>query len=142
MKTRVRISALACFTLIACAAVRISAPAQSTPATTPSTERWVGVWQGQLEGVPGVTLTLGNDLGEVAGTIVFTVLRDGRVAGHQVRLILHPRVEGSVLSFQVMRLGADGEILDMSLALAGDNKGQLHCAKCGAAASTEMAKLE
>src|SRR5215469_5038786 len=37
-------------------------------------EQWVGVWEGQLEGQPGVTITLGRDAGELQGTIVFNVV--------------------------------------------------------------------
>jgi hypothetical protein len=100
------------------------------------------VWQGQLEGVPGVVLTLGDDPGEVSGTIVFTALRNGSVVGHATHVILHPHVNGNTLSFQVKRPGGSSEILDMSLVLADDSNGQLRCARCGAVAPIALVKLE
>jgi hypothetical protein len=100
-----------------------------------------GRLQGQLEGLPGVVLTLGDDLGDVSGTIVFTAIRDGSVAGHATHVILHPHIEGNKLSFQVMRPGSVSDVVDMSLELSNDRKGQLVCPKCGATSPTAMEKI-
>jgi len=141
MKKRVRILATPILVLIACAAVTIPSLAQASPSNTTSNDKWVGVWQGQLEGVPGVTLTLGNDVGDVNGTIVFTALREGSVVGHAVHVIMHAHADGNVLSFQVKRPGSDIEIVDISLVLADGARGQLLCPKCGSASPIEMVKL-
>jgi hypothetical protein len=147
MKRKVCIFALFTIALIVCATVTITSSAQARPNDTNSTVKWVGVWQGLLEGVPGVTLTLGNDLGDVSGTIVFTALGadstagNVEIVGHAVHVIMHPHVEGNTLSFQVKRPGDESHILEMSLVLADNSRGQLHCAKCGEAAPTEMMKL-
>jgi hypothetical protein len=115
--------------------------------TTPSTAqagantRWVGVWQGQLEGFPGVVLTLGDDLGELNGTMVFTALRDGAIAGHVTHNILHPHLDGNRLSFQVKSPRDADDIVDMSLDLTNDRKGQLICPKYGAASPIAMEKI-
>jgi hypothetical protein len=54
-------------------------------------EQWVGVWQGELDGQPGVTVTLGRDSGDLQGTIVFNVVsRDGgqaHVIGHDAHVL-------------------------------------------------------
>lgn len=42
-----------------------------TPPT--GTDRWVGLWQGEVQVVPHVVLTLSDDLESPGGTIVFTV---------------------------------------------------------------------
>jgi len=86
-------------------------------------------------------LTLGDDSGELSGTIVFTALRDGSVAGHVTHVVLHPRVDGDSLCFQVKRPGRTNDIVDMTLSLSTDSKGQLVCAKCGAASPTAMEKV-
>jgi hypothetical protein len=132
--------ALFLLVLFACAATPVVSHAQAGPDRATSSAKWVGVWQGQLESVPGVVLTLGDDPGEVNGTIVFTVLRNGSVVGHEARVILHPRASGNTLSFQVKRPGDSSEMLDMSLTLADDGNGKLRCWKCGAT-STAMQKM-
>src|SRR5579871_1831214 len=66
--------------LIACAALLIGPIAGAQPAVDAN---WLGVWQGELEGRPGVTLTVVDDSGELAGTVVFEMIsRDKGVIGH------------------------------------------------------------
>ena len=148
MNGRIRIRIIFVMALIVCAPATIPSNAQVNPSATSSSERWVGVWQGQLEGVPGVTLTLGNDLGEVNGAIVFTVLAaestagHAEIAGHEVRILMHPRVEGNSLYFQVKWPGSESEILEMTMVLADDTKGQLRCPKCGGSSPIDMEKLQ
>ena len=94
-----------------------------------------------MEGFPGVVLTLGDDLGNLSGTIVFTAIRDGAVAGHVTHVILHPHLDDGSFSFEVMRPGRKNDVVDMTLSLSSDSKGQLVCAKCGAASPTAMEKI-
>jgi hypothetical protein len=122
------------------AATAIPSFARAGAGITASNERWVGAWQGQLDAVPGVTITLSNDLGDLNGTIVFTALRGGSVAGHAVHLVMQPHVDGNVLSFKVKRPGSEGEILDISFVLTGNSTGQLRCPTCGVS-TVEMEKL-
>ncbi len=149
MRQTINTWAVSALTFIACIAAATSSHAQGNSIAATSIDRWVGVWQGQLEGVPGVTVTLGNDLGEVNGTIVFTVLGAGsttgnvEIVGHVVHLLLHPHVYGNTLSFQVNRpSGNVNEVLDMTLELSNDTTGELKCAKCGRASPTPMEKLQ
>jgi len=141
MKRKISILGLFAMALLSYAAIDISSPAQTESSSTASSARWVGVWQGQLEGLPGVVLTLGDDQGEVSGTIVFTALRDGRVAGHATHVILHPHVDGNRLSFQVKRPDGAEDVVDMSLNMSSDGEGQLVCQKCGSAAPIAMEKI-
>jgi hypothetical protein len=138
MKKSASILALSAITLICSAAL---ATAQAAPSSMSSSLKWVGVWQGQLEGFPGVVLTLGDDLGELSGTMVFTAIRDGVIAGHATHNILRPHLDGNRLSFQVKGPRGGDQILDMSLDLTSDSKGKLLCLKCGAAAPIAMEKI-
>jgi hypothetical protein len=141
MKSRLRILATSLIAVISCLGAAIPSNAQVSTGSSPTTAKWVGVWQGELEGFPGVVLTLGDDLGDLSGTIVFTAIRDGAVAGHATHVILHPHLDGNGFSFQVKRPGHENDILDMTLNLSGERKGQLVCAKCDAAPSIAMEKI-
>jgi len=94
-----------------------------------------------LEGFPGVVLTLGDDLGDLSGTVVFTAIRNGSVAGHVTHVIMHPHANGNRLSFQVKRPDDAEDIVDMILNLSGDGKGQLVCQKWCSAAPIAMNKI-
>ena len=141
MKRRLSVLAMSFIALISCVGTAIASKAQPDAGSTASTAKWVGVWQGELEGFPGVVLTLGDDLGDLSGSIVFTAIRDGVVAGHVTHVIQHPHVDGESFSFQVKRPGRENDIVDMTLSLSSDSKGQLVCAKCGTASPTAMEKI-
>ena len=102
-----------------------------------SADKRVGVWQGELEGVPGVVLTLSDDVGSPGGTIVFTVLgpdstkEHPSVAGHQVRAIMHSEVNGDTLLFQLKGIGNPNNLMEMTFTLTSASTGKLGCAKCG-----------
>ena len=96
---------------------------------------WTGVWQGNLDGVPAVILTLANDAGEANGTIVFHAIKNEN--GHaysfstEPHTLIHPRVEGNTLSFQVVRGNGSTEVLNMSVELSNDGNIQFTCTNCG-----------
>ena len=96
---------------------------------------WTGVWQGNLDGVPAVTLTLANDAGEANGTIVFHAIK--KENGHaysfstEPHTLIHPRIEGNTLSFQVVRGNGSTEVLNMSAELSNDGNIQFACSNCG-----------
>jgi hypothetical protein len=140
MKSKFRILATSLIALISCLGAATPSNAQVNAGSSATTAKWVGVWQGELEGFPGVVLTLGDDLGDLSGTIVFTAIRDGAVAGHATHVILHPHLDDNSFSFQVKRPGRENDIVDMTLSLTGESKGQLVCPKCGAS-PTAMEKI-
>jgi hypothetical protein len=96
---------------------------------------WTGVWQGDLEGVPALILTLANDAGEANGTIVFHAIKNEN--GHaysfstEPHTLIHPRVEGNTLSFQVIRGNGSAEVLNMAAELNKDGNIQFTCSNCG-----------
>jgi hypothetical protein len=141
MKPGVCCLALSTLALIACAGTPVNSPAQAVPGTAASNARWVGVWEGRTKDLPGLTLTLGDDSGEVGGTIVNNVMRDGVIVGHMAHVLLHPHVDGNTLSFQVKDDRNSTELLDISMELAGDNAAQLHCKNFGAAFSMTMERI-
>ena len=106
---------------------------------------WVGVWEGQLDGKPGVTVTLGRDAGDVQGTIVFNVVsrNDGqepRVIGHDAHALTHVNLDGGTLAFHVIRLG-DARELHLTMRLTGSNKAVLECADCAGPGVTELNRI-
>jgi hypothetical protein len=93
----------------------------------------LGVWRGTLDGLPGVTLTLANDTGEIGGTVVFYGING---EAHQIVLIqphtlLNPRLEGDTLSFQIKLGGNRTGLARVTAVFGADNKAQLHCLDCG-----------
>lgn len=100
---------------------------------------WIGVWQGKLEGLPGVTLTLADDTGELGGSIVFNAVDSmhTRVVESEAHVLMHPDVDGASLSFQVKRTGdllkktVHARELQMTVTLVEGGKAQLRCLNCG-----------
>jgi len=117
------------------ASVLLLAPAVASGQPAASTSNWTGVWQGDLDGVPAVILTLANDAGEANGTIVFHAVK--KENGHaysfstEPHTLIHPRVEGDTLSFQVIRGNGSTEVLNMSVDLENNGNIQFICSNCG-----------
>jgi hypothetical protein len=116
----------------------------SLPAQTRSFEQWVGVWEGQLDGKPGVTVTLGNDAGDLEGTIVFNVVAreggDPHVIGHDAHVLTHVNLNDSTLAFRVIRLGDQRE-LHLTMKFTEDRKAVLQCSDCGGPGATELSRI-
>ncbi len=117
------------------ASVLLFAPAVASGEPAASTSNWTGVWQGDLDGVPAVILTLANDAGEANGTIVFHAVK--KENGHaysfstEPHTLIHPRVKGNTLSFQVIRGNGSTEVLTMSVDLENNGNIQFTCSNCG-----------
>ena len=77
-------------------------------AAQPSQAPFRGVWQGTLDGLPGVTLTLANDTGELGGTVVFYGINgaEHKVVIIQPHMLLNPQLEGNTLNFRI-KFGGD-----------------------------------
>jgi hypothetical protein len=95
---------------------------------------WVGLWQGELDGQPGVIVTLGDDAGELSGSVVFNVIvkKEGKVyiAGSDAHVLSHVLLNGDTLTFQVIR-HSDSKELQITMHLTGDGQAQLQCVTCG-----------
>jgi hypothetical protein len=127
--------------VIACGAMMLASVAG---AASSSAGTWTGVWQGELDGLPAVELTLADDAGEVGGTVVFhIILKDGgapRVASTEPHTMIHPHVEGDTLAFQVIRGNGSHEVLNMSAKMTAGGKMDFRCTNCGATGT--QAELE
>jgi len=86
-----------------------------------------GTWQGKLDGVPAVTLTVKQDGPAWSGTIVFYKIVDEgsgpQVAGKDTSVLVDPKLEGKSLSFQVK--DPNDALIGFQLELTGDGKGEL-----------------
>jgi hypothetical protein len=93
---------------------------------------WTGVWEGKLEGLPGVRLTLGNDTGELGGTVVFNAVDSAhnRIITSKAHLLMHPHIEGNTLSFEIWRAG-DSHAVHVTVKITEAGKAQLICLDCG-----------
>jgi hypothetical protein len=107
---------------------------RAATAETPANARWDGVWQGQFDGQPSVTLTLAEDTGELGGTLVLNVVEkeDGqaRVTAIEPHVLVHPRLDGNLLSFGVRK--PDGDLFNFTVTLTREGKARIHCTDCGA----------
>jgi len=109
-------------------------PAQ-LPAQSPAPRTDLrGVWQGTLDGMPGVTLTLANDTGQIGGTVVFYGVngKEHRIVVVQPHVLLHPNLEGQTLSFQIQFSGDRQGLARVEVVFTDTNKARLHCLDCGA----------
>ena len=133
MKRRTPI-AIGAASLLACAAA----------AKTPVNTRWDGVWQGQLDGQPSVTLTVAEDTGELGGTLVLNRVerepgQPAHVAAIEPHVLVQPRVDGNLLTFGVRK--PNGDLMTFTVALTPEGKARIHCTTCGAdAPQVDMTK--
>jgi hypothetical protein len=116
---------LSALALIACVGTPGNLLGQAGQKTAASNARWVGVWESRTKDLPGLTLTLGDDSGDVGGTIVNNVMREGVIVWHMAHILLHPHVDGNTLSFQVNDDRNPKELLDISMQLTGGNGAEL-----------------
>ncbi|MGA8729602.1 MAG: hypothetical protein WB608_12695 [Terracidiphilus sp.] len=105
---------------------------------------WVGVWHGELDGQPSVLLTLADDGGSLGGTFVLDIVsrddRPARVIAAEPHVLLNPRVDGSTLSFEAMRLDRSQEPMTFTVTLGGNGKAEIHCVNCKNAPVVELQK--
>ena len=122
----IRIGGIVCVGMI----VLCCAAAQSN-----SNSDWVGVWQGELDGQPSVILTLAEDTGTLAGTLVVNIINreDGRarVVAGEPHVLVRPSLEGRTLSFQLKRLDAASPMMDFTVTLTTQDTAKIHCRNCG-----------
>ncbi len=114
--------------LTVAALLLVLAPAHAQNAAKPEP---LGIWRGTLVGVPSVTLTLADDTGWLDGTIVFYGLDADthQVASIEPHTLIHPKLDGNVLTFQVRRL--DATLITVKVLFLTPTKAELHCLDCG-----------
>lgn len=104
---------------------------------------WLGVWNGKLDGQPGMTLTLANDTGQLGGTVVFNMIIKQDSTAHVVEsdahVLMHPRLEGDTLSFQVRR-ASDAKLLQIAAKFVDSERLELRCVNCGDGPTAELVK--
>jgi len=118
--------------------------AGATLAQPNSNSNWTGVWQGELEGLPSVILTLATDDGSLQGTLVLNGINtdDGgpHIAVRETHSLLQPKLNGSTLSFGVKGLrGSMSFIVEQT----SNTTAKIHCLSCGSDAPTvEITKAD
>jgi hypothetical protein len=91
-----------------------------------------GTWEGELNGIKAVSLSVHENKGAFEGSIDFTVMinDDGegpKVAGHDVRKLVESRWDGKSLHFTVGAPGFDPDDPNVrfTLTITGDRKANL-----------------
>jgi hypothetical protein len=99
---------------------------------------WVGVWQAELDGQPSTILTLAEDTGSVQGTLVLNGLNSNggtpHIAVHETHVLMHPKVNGTTLSFAVKRLRESAPTMEFTVQRTTQTTAKIHCLNCGASA--------
>ena len=123
---------------VACVAIAAVSAALAEP---PDRAQWVGVWQGKLDELPSVTLTLAQDTGQLSGTLVLNIIK--REPGGQPQILaaephslVNPQVDGNILNFEVKKIDGSSDLLNFTVALTPEGKARIHCTNCGADAPT------
>lgn len=123
--------------LVGCIMLADSAPKGSIRAD------WVGVWQAELDGQPGATLTLADDSGQLGGTLVLDIIsRDSgtaKVTAQEPHVLLNARVDGKTLTFEAMR--PDRSAMTFTVTLGKDDTASIHCVNCGDAPVVQLVKV-
>jgi hypothetical protein len=149
--------------ILIAAAATLTAASTSQPtsqpnnAAEPTAHFWTGVWQVKAVNKPGVVITVADDNGALAGTIVFDIYKSqtNEHIGTEPRMLVNPHMEGNSLAFQVRRIlkphlkgeppsdaSDPTDIVEMTLTPTTEGKAMLNCAKCGGNAPTEVVKAE
>ena len=109
-------------------------------AQTAAPASWVGVWQGELGGLPSTILTLASDGGNLQGTLVLNgISGEGgklHIAVHEVHALLNLNADGKTLSFQLRQVRRSGTTLDFTVEQTSNTTAQIHCLNCGGDAPT------
>jgi hypothetical protein len=114
-------------------ALLIAATTLAVQSSSPS--NWVGVWQGELEGLPSVILTLATDDGSLQGTLVLNgISGEGgtpHISVRETHVLLHPKLSGMALSFEVKGLRGSSRIMDFTVEQTSSSRAAIHCLNCG-----------
>ena len=124
----------------------IAATTMAVQSSTPS--NWVGVWQGELEGLPSIILTLATDDGSLQATLVLNGINgEGgtpHIAVRETHVLLHPKLSGMTLSFEVKgHRGGSSTTMDFTVEQTSSRSATIHCLNCGEdAPAVEITKAD
>lgn len=83
-----------------------------------------GTWQGKMDGVPAVAVTVKDNGGKLSGTVTFyRIVNDGsgpRAEGKNTSDLVNPKLEGKTLSFQVRN--PNNELSSFQMELTAENE--------------------
>lgn len=138
------------FTLFMAVIAPICVHGQITTAETSAnqdTAGFVGVWQGELDGLPSVILTLATDDGSLQGTLVLNGINDNggspHIAVRETHSLLHPRLSGTTLSFAVNGLRRSRGTMNFTVERTSGTNAKIRCLNCGDDAPTvEITRLD
>ena len=105
-------------------------------------ERWIGMWQGQLDGQPGVILTLAERDGQLDGAVVFNIVvrqPQPHVIASEPQMLRSTSIDGDTLHFQVKAF-QDRPELRYELKATGDDTAHLKCLNCDGSAESDMVR--
>jgi hypothetical protein len=105
-------------------------------------ERWIGMWQGQLDGQPGVILTLAERNGQLDGTVVFNIVvrqPQPHVAASEPQMLQSTSIDGDTLHFRV-RVFQDRPDLQYDVKTTGDGTAHLKCLNCDGSPETDLVR--
>jgi hypothetical protein len=104
-------------------------------AQTTSVAGWIGVWHGELDGLPSAILTLAEDTGTLEGTLVLNgISREGgqpHIAVRETHVLMHLHIERNTLSFQVKGIRGSNDLMDFTVTSSGSSSAAIHCSNCG-----------
>jgi hypothetical protein len=100
--------------------------ATTLAAQSTSPSDWVGVWQGELDEIPSVVLTVAQDNGSLEGTLVLNIItRDGtrpHIVAHEPHTLMQPEVHGARLSFRLKRIDGSSAPMNFSVELTSADR--------------------
>lgn len=91
---------------------------------------WAGVWKGELNGLPSLTVVLADDGGPLGGTVVLYQVKGGfrgntpQILTQEPHVMIGPEISGNVLTFRV-RTSKEGQERAFSMTLTADAKADL-----------------
>jgi D-alanyl-D-alanine carboxypeptidase len=102
---------------------------QTTDDGPPATDQSpvTGTWEGKMDGLPVLSITVKDEGGALSGTVTFYRIRDEgagpKVDGKETTPLVGPKLDGKVLSFQAK--GRSGEMVGFKMELTVKNEARI-----------------
>jgi D-alanyl-D-alanine carboxypeptidase len=86
-----------------------------------------GTWQGKMDGLPVLSITVNDEGGALSGAVTFYRIRDEgagpKVEGKETTPLVSPQLDGKILSFQVK--GRSGDLVSFKMELTGKSEAKV-----------------